>query len=113
MNTLPARLTAAQSGFTRISQTLFSLIRRLRDRLNEASLQELPDRLRHDIGETDFRPPEVKEAKQAEFLVFKSLPWELIERVGVQNGKALKQVRAAVAAGAHQPPARVESDWYY
>ena len=34
------------------------------------------------IGATDFRRPEIKESKQAEFLLFGSFPFELVERIG-------------------------------
>ena len=38
------------------------------------------------VGERDFRSPSVKEGKQAEFLVHRRFPWDLIERVGVADG---------------------------
>lgn len=39
------------------------------------------------IGATDFRPPEVKEGKQAEFLVLADFPWELLpESACAQRG---------------------------
>ena len=41
---------------------------------------------------TDFRDAAVKEGKQAEFLVHESFPWELVERIGVQNAAVLEQV---------------------
>jgi O-acetyl-ADP-ribose deacetylase (regulator of RNase III) len=37
------------------------------------------------VTATDFRPADVKEAKQAEFLVQRSFPWHLIERIGVHS----------------------------
>ena len=37
------------------------------------------------VAATDFRPADVKEAKQAEFLVEHSFPWHLVERIGVHS----------------------------
>ncbi|MCX7048794.1 MAG: DUF4433 domain-containing protein [Candidatus Sumerlaeota bacterium] len=53
--------------------------------------------------------------KQAEFLVHRSMPWRLIERIGVCNSRARARVAAALAARPerHQPVISVESSWYY
>jgi len=37
------------------------------------------------VANRDFRSPSVKESKQAEFLVFESFPWSMVEHVGVFN----------------------------
>jgi hypothetical protein len=37
------------------------------------------------VEATDFRSLPVKEGKQAEFLVFESFPWSLVERIGVAS----------------------------
>ncbi len=65
------------------------------------------------IAATDFREANVKEAKQAEFLVHESFPFSLVERIGV--GSTAIQVRAASAfsASSHQPPIDVRPDWYF
>jgi hypothetical protein len=65
------------------------------------------------IAATDFRAPDVKESKQAEFLVYTRFPFELVERIGVQS--AAVQVRAAAAlGGARQRPAiEVRGEWYF
>ena len=65
------------------------------------------------IAATDFRPAEVKECKQAEFLVHGLFPFDLIERIGVQS--AATQVRAAEAlAGArNRPPIEICQEWYF
>jgi len=65
------------------------------------------------IAATDFRDPTIKEGKQAEFLIHESFPWQLVERIGVQNSAAAQQVRAAVAGAGHQPAVAVELSWYY
>jgi hypothetical protein len=59
------------------------------------------------IASTDFRNGTVKEAKQAEFLVHGSFPWELVEAVGVISRIVRGQVETAIAASAHRPPVNV------
>ena len=61
----------------------------------------------------DFRSPDVKEAKQAEFLVHESFPWELVRRVGVRSQQVAQQVAATLRGLAHRPPVEILTDWYY
>lgn len=61
----------------------------------------------------DFRRAEIKEGKQAEFLVFEWFPWNLVERIGVMNENVRNEVRISLAAAEHKPPVTVESSWYY
>ena len=61
----------------------------------------------------DFRSPQVKEGKQAEFLVQDSFPWELITRIGVYSQTVARQVTAAIARAQHQPVIQVIRSWYY
>ena len=65
------------------------------------------------VEATDFRDPEVKEGKQAEFLVHESFPWELIEEIGVADAATLRRVEGVLARAAHKPLASVEPLWYY
>ncbi len=65
------------------------------------------------ISKTDWRNPDVKEAKQAEFLVEISFPWELIESVGVMNATIAGQVADASNAADHQPNIQIKPAWYY
>jgi len=65
------------------------------------------------VAATDFRDMEVKEGKQAEFLMHESFPWELVEKIGVKDAKALKAVQQVVSASDHRPPVTVEPSWYY
>jgi hypothetical protein len=65
------------------------------------------------IAAADFRPPEVKEAKQAEFLVYESFPWTLVERIGVQSRLVQVQVEAAFATAYHRPPVELRPAWYF
>ena len=65
------------------------------------------------IAATDWRDPDIKESKQAEFLVEKSFPWELVERIGVINVEVAQQVTALIRGANHQPITAVEREWYY
>jgi hypothetical protein len=56
---------------------------------------------------------EVKEGKQAEFLMYDSFPWELIERIGVIDARAKAQVELGIASADHKPLVTVEPGWYY
>jgi len=65
------------------------------------------------VAATDFRAADVKEAKQAEFLVEGSLPWGLVERIGVHSRGIAPRVAAAMEGAAHRPLVEVRRDWYY
>ena len=61
----------------------------------------------------DWRDPEVKEHKQAEFLVENRLAWQLVSRIGVMTERTRRQVANALAGSEHQPRVEVRRDWYY
>lgn len=65
------------------------------------------------VAATDFRSSEIKEGKQAEFLVRESFPWTLISRIGVFSAAVKAQAEARMAGAAHQPPVHIQRDWYY
>lgn len=65
------------------------------------------------VAATDFRDTLVKEGKQAEFLLYESFPWHLIEAIGVRNEAIRGRVQAALRGVAHRPPVTVETNWYY
>ncbi|MCY4385268.1 MAG: DUF4433 domain-containing protein [Nitrospinae bacterium] len=54
-----------------------------------------------------------KEEKQAEFLIEKSFPWELVQRIGVQNLQIHKQVITTLPKATPQPLVEFKPDWYY
>ena len=56
---------------------------------------------------------ECKEGKQAEFLIERQFPWELVSRIGVRSQQVHNQVTTALQAAAHKPRIRIEPDWYY
>jgi hypothetical protein len=76
-------------------------------------LDDLDDLNWQAIAATDFRPSEVKEAKQAEFLVHEWFPFTLVERIGVHSTGVMNQVREALAGVEHQPAVEIRSDWYF
>ena len=65
------------------------------------------------VEATVFRDAEVKEGKQAEFLVFESFPWKLIEKIGVINTAVKGEVEHILEASKHRPPVKIERSWYY
>ena len=65
------------------------------------------------IGARNFRDPEVKEAKQAEFLVYDTCPFELFLRIGVRSPDVAERVTSTVAGLDHGPTVEVQVGWYY
>jgi hypothetical protein len=54
-----------------------------------------------------------KEGKQAEFLLERSFPWQLIERIGVLSQPIATQVAHALPVGGYRPPVQLMPAWYY
>lgn len=65
------------------------------------------------IAATDFRPAEVKERKQAEFLLYGRFPFELIERIGVRSADIRARAATALAGTGHRPAIEVRPQWYF
>lgn len=80
------------------------------DRANLAQLGEVNWNA---VAATDWRVPEIKEGKQAEFLIEQSFPWDLVERIGVHSPGIRDRVVAALPAQGHRPSVEVVRDWYY
>lgn len=57
--------------------------------------------------------PDRKSRRQAEFLVYQELEWELIEQIGVYDSTRLNTVQQLLQNAAHQPLVSVERGWYY
>jgi len=75
------------------------------EQLNEVNWQA--------VAATDFRASEVKEGKQAEFLVHHALPWSLIERIGVSSKAIAQQAADAIREAVHRPAVEIRRDWFY
>ena len=65
------------------------------------------------IAERDFRPADVKEAKQSEFLMYGDFPWTLVRRIGVMDRTMAQNVHAVIEAAAYRPPIEILPAWYY
>lgn len=57
--------------------------------------------------------PSVKEGKQAEFLIERYFPWDLVECIGVLHKSVGAQVYRSLDAGKHRPRVELKPDWYY
>ncbi len=85
-----------------------SFYAQFRSRLNQLSEVNWPA-----VAATDFRPADISEGKQAEFLMHHSFPWALIERVGVCTQGIGQQVVNAIQGVVHRPPVEIKREWYY
>ena len=56
---------------------------------------------------------ELKEKRQAEFLVHDWCPWNAIVEIGVIDDAVAATVHAALATATHKPNVVVHHDWYY
>lgn len=56
---------------------------------------------------------ERKEAKQAEFLIERQFPWNLIWCIGVRSEQIRSRAMAVVEAARHKPRVEIKRDWYY
>jgi hypothetical protein len=65
------------------------------------------------IDNSDFRDRDVKESKQAEFLVEQRVPWRLVECIGVMDAQSQRVVTQLISSCAHRPRVDVQRDWYY
>jgi hypothetical protein len=65
------------------------------------------------IAGTDFSRAELKERKQAEFLVYGRFPFELVERIGVLSEATRVRAEAAVARASRRPPIGIRREWYF
>ena len=65
------------------------------------------------VEATDFRPADIMEGKQAEFLLHETFPFHMVERIGVRTMTTQRAVTAALASGAHTPRIDLCPEWYY
>ena len=71
------------------------------------------------LGEIDWNAVQArdwrqcKDGKQAEFLLEMSLPWHLVERIGVQSRATYTLAVNALPARGHRPPVEIRPEWYY
>lgn len=77
------------------------------------SLQDLNEVNWTAVAARDWRAPDIREGKQAEFLVHDSFPFSLVSRIGVGSRQVEAQVQRILLTQAHRPPVIVEPRWYY
>jgi len=65
------------------------------------------------VAERDFRSADIKEGKQAEFLLHHSLPWQLVRRIGVSDRSIAQHVSHVLHGAGHRPVVEIRSDWYF
>jgi len=61
----------------------------------------------------DWRGKEIKETRQAEFLVHDTFPWSCVRWIGVHNSSVEEAVSSLLSGAQHQPTIIVRPNWYY
>lgn len=74
---------------------------------------ELPKLNWDAIASRNFRDSQIKEGKQAEFLMMDAFPWSLVEYIGVINRGMVQQVQQVLASSGHKPQTGIQHGWYY
>ena len=64
------------------------------------------------IGATDWKASAVRQGKQAEFLIERALPWEMVERIGVIDIERAQRVAEILADAWHKPEIVVQRNRY-
>ena len=65
------------------------------------------------VAAEDFRSPQIKEGKQAEFLVREFFPWHLIRRIGVINEAIKMHVLRVLEHAVHRPTVEIRRECYF
>jgi hypothetical protein len=65
------------------------------------------------VAAPDFRDAQVKEGKQAEFLLHGFFPWHLVRRIGVMDATVYGKVVNAAQNATHRPAVEVRREWYF
>lgn len=65
------------------------------------------------IQARQWNSEEIKEAKQAEFLIESCFPWHLVERIGVYSKSIYQEVINKLPLSGYRPPVEVKPEWYY
>ena len=65
------------------------------------------------VNARDWRDSDLKEGKQAEFLLYESFPFELITRIGVISEVLRARVLELLKRTRYAPAVEVVRSWYY
>lgn len=84
------------------------------DRADYASLEEIDwQAVKADKWSGANVGYQVKEGKQAEFLVEKQFPWNLVQKIGVCTQGMGEEVMRLLSGQKHRPAVEVVPEWYY
>jgi hypothetical protein len=65
------------------------------------------------VANDNFRDSQVKEGKQAEFLLHEFFPWHLVQVIGVRDANIAEQVKTRLSKASHLPTITVRAEWYF
>jgi hypothetical protein len=65
------------------------------------------------VHASDWRKPQIKDAKQAEFLIHQHVPWHLVEEVAFCTQEKLSYTQGILSGIMDLPPFHVRRAWYY
>ncbi|AEG15151.1 hypothetical protein Desku_1571 [Desulfofundulus kuznetsovii DSM 6115] len=65
------------------------------------------------VAAKNFHDEQIKEGKQAEFLVYSFFPWHLVRRIGVKSLRIKKRVLQVLTGSEYQPFVEIRPDWYF
>ena len=66
------------------------------------------------VQSTQWWERDVREKKQAEFLIERNFPWELVDEIGVYSTKQLREVHEIIGDNElRNPKITVQKAWYY
>jgi len=57
--------------------------------------------------------PDGREVRQAEFLAYKKVPWNLVHHIGVYDKVILQRVMDIIKASTHKPNVEVTPGWFF
>ncbi|MDZ7725942.1 MAG: DarT ssDNA thymidine ADP-ribosyltransferase family protein [candidate division KSB1 bacterium] len=57
--------------------------------------------------------PDRKERRQAEFLVFRFFPWNIVTQIAVLNENIAQKVESILETSEYKPAVKLKPEWYY
>lgn len=60
-----------------------------------------------------WKDSDVRDAKQAEFLMHRAFPWSLVRRIGVESARVEARVKEAITRRDNMPVIEIRREWYY
>jgi hypothetical protein len=80
---------------------------------DRCNLEQLTEINWEAVKARDWGRSDIKEAKQAEFLIEKSFPWPFVERIGVYSPQMQTTVQDILKHSTQKPVVEVKTEWYY